>query len=363
MKKLGKLLIAGALSATVLASAGCATAPVNSISLYSNWYIRTGFEDIQPSILDSSASFSAETLSYSVKLEKGASTNPNYSVEYDEESSYNTTFFATTFDWQGEDVLDKYKTDKTEQVYVFSSQQVISGKYVHRDGGEIAFDDLVYTACYFRSVSFNLEPVYSIQQVYSTSPNATAPQTAEEMATRYEYRVETYYDYNLTEATVIYTDLQSQDQEPTETVVNDLDRLDYTLFDNASILTAVRAMNTNDENFAKVISVFTPVEKRVKNYGVQVNAISSLGENDAQIKNALTDAGYCSAETEIKYNEVYFALQENMQGTIKSAWYANVGNASENNCRSTLLKLRTPLSFNLGTLVYELKEIRSVLSA
>ena len=361
MKKLTRLLLIALGTASVLGAAGCATTTTASVATNANWYLSTGFSGIQLTSIEGNEGFCAEELKYSVSLKDDSSTNEYYSVVYDEGSFYTTKFYGVNFDWQGDKVLDEYKTQKTEAVYAFETTLSVSGKYLHKDGGEVAFEDTVSTVCYFKSTAKNLAPVYSQQIMHSTSPASNKPESAEQMTKKYDYSCTTYYDEACANATVIYDDLNG-DGDKTFTV-NNLDQTLYSLFDNASVIIAMRSLDTNAESFAKLISTFIPVENGASTYGISKASSGTLGEGDEGIKNALVEAGYVTADAEVAFNRLNTALQEDMQGGTRSYWYASVSDQSANLCRSTLLKMATPLSFGLGTLEYELEEVVSVLGA
>ncbi|MBO5328384.1 MAG: hypothetical protein J6B04_04355 [Clostridia bacterium] len=361
MKTLTKILAVSALSVAVIGAVGCAKVGKVVANTSANWYKNTTYPNVQQTTLNGSH----EKLIYSVKLAENSATNTKFSVEYDSNCTYVTEFYAENFNWN-EGTLSEYKQDKQEVLYVLKTELTLSGKYVLTATGESTptFNDGVTSVCYFRSAGQNLEPVYSSIEVHSTSPKTLNPKTVAEMTIKMDYLYKTYYNSDCSQATTVYTDLTSgANSAEVKKVIGGLNETGYSVFDNASVYFAMRALNTNSSTYSKIISVVQPAEGVYKNYGISSSGEGALPDSQTQIKEALVGAGYITAEETVKYNAVSSTLQAEMSGSPHTAWFASVSNATQNWCRSTMLKLLVPLSYNLGVMQYDLKTVESSLEA
>lgn len=420
MKKTAKLLAVAAACVCVVGASGCATA-TNALTVDSFWYIDT-FDGIQrTSVLDveENAGRTAEVLLYELNFDAPENGNSAYRVEYYTDSEnfaegenahyFKTTFYAKHFDWSA-DTLDKYTltandiidmedaadrvTGTEEVVYVLETEMRASGRYVY--GGadtaatadnSVEFEDYMITTTYFRSARQVLEPVYSRQEVHTTTPAGISPASKDDMCRQIEYTYEVFYNFDCTEATYTYTEAGGTAEE---SVVGGLNSTGHTLFDNNSLYTAIRGMSLS-ESFATTISLFTPANTGVLNVNVTGGTQNELNtETDADIIAAITDAygtldlssdseeGEESAEDEVAHSGVYYnpvsiTAASELHGTTQTAWFAAVnvsdadGNAvsnEDNNVyRATMLRLTVPISYGLGTMEYRLAEVVSELGA
>lgn len=362
MKLLKKASIIALAAAGVFAFSGCGAAK-SIAATSSNWYVRTGHTGIQPTSVEGEEGFGKEILTYGVSFVENSNTNSTYRAYYDpSKCSYRTEFYATSFDWNAQ-TLEKYKADKKETVYVLKTELKMAGYYtlLNTTDGAVHFSDSIVTESYFRSAGDNLTPVYSFQEVNSTSPKGPTANNADEMAEQYAYTYAVYYNADATEATVLYTDVKAGAQPEEST--SDLSKAAYSLFDNAYLLFAIRAMGINEVGYSKNILSFIPADGGVCEYSVQTLAKQALPEECAGIKGALVGAGYATDSEEIKYNSVSLAYAASLTGGTKTIWYAAINDSSANACRSTMLKLSVPLSYGLGTLEYSLQSVDGVLGS
>lgn len=354
MKNSVKIISVALASLSVFAVAGCSTKTKTVTPTASNWYQVTTRSGIDPSIINGQH----EKLVYDVSLVKNSGANSTYRAEI-ESGTYVTDFYATTYDWS-EHELEAYRTDGTEPVYVLETEFALKGRYVLTSTEEyVEFNDSATTVCYFRSAGSNLQPIYSYQKVYSTTPAYLNGISKETLTVNATYENKAFYNKDCSEATAYYTDLNAKESQPTESVIKGLNETGYSLFDTSNVYFAMRAMDTNSSDFSKTVSVCIPVEKKYKNYVITSSGETVLAEEETKIKSALFNAGYCVADEEIKYNAVTATLSASMTGGSHTAWFASVPDVSGNWCRSTMLKLKVPLSFNLGTLEYVLNTVES----
>ena len=414
MKKSVKIIAVAAACACLLGASGCASAN-NTLTVDSYWYIDS-FEGIQrTSVLDNeeNANRTPEVLLYELLFDETSGGNSAFHINYftDGEDYVNgenphyfkTTFYAAHFDWNGDLVHDNYRlttgdvsrlpeedqnriVGTSEVVYVLETEMYVSGQYVlgnsdteATDENSVEFDDYMITTTYFRSARNTLEPVYSKQEVHTTTPASMAPANVEDMCLEIEYVYKVFYNFDCTEATYTYTEISrnGDEGEPAEEyVVSGLKSSGYTLFDNNTLYTAVRGMSLS-ENFSATGSLFVPANFGIFNVNITGGAQGELdSENDADIVSALTSAYYDrpadSTESEgeeedtgsgIYYNPVSMTSSATLHGTTQTAWFAAVNDEDNNTYRATMLRLLVPLSYGLGTIEYRLKEVESVLGA
>lgn len=194
MKKTAKIIAVAAACACLLGASGCATAN-NHISVDSFWYIDS-YEGIQrTSVLDDAenAGRTPEVLLYELKFDKESGGNAAYYVEYFTDDTdfengehphyFKTTFYAMSFDWNGDLVNEDYRISSTDEipeedrarmngteevVYVLETEMRADGQYVYGPSdteptadNSVQFSDYIKTTTYFRSARNTLEPVYS----------------------------------------------------------------------------------------------------------------------------------------------------------------------------------------------------------
>lgn len=410
MKKTAKIIALTAACACLIGASGC-TAATNSLTVDSYWYIDS-YEGIQRTSIDPEANGrTSEVLLYELSFDGNDGGNGVYRVDYftdgeDFENGehphyFKTTFYATGFDWNS-DTMQKYalsssdvaelpeedrqRMDGTEEiVYVLETEMAVSGRYVYggadteaNDENSVQFDDYMRTTTYFRSARNTLEPVYSRQEVHTTSPNALAPASADDMCVQLEYEYEVFYNFDCTEATYTYTE---EGEAAEEYTVGNLAE-HSPLFDNNTIYTVVRGMSLS-QSLSTTVSLFTPANFGVFNVNITGGAQAELNpETDADIIAALTAAygqpdipesgdseegetegGDETAHSYIYYNPASLTAASELHGTTQTAWFAAVSDENDNTYRATMLRLAVPLSYGLGTMEYRLAEVVSVLGA
>ncbi len=388
-------------AASLALFSGCASSNAH-ISVDSFWYI-DGYEGIQPTSVDPEENGrTAEVLLYEIEFDGESAENNAYRVNYftDGENFENgenahyfkTTFYATTFDWSGEDVAEDYRLTKEdadklpesdrarldgtkETVYVLETELKISGEYVFGKGeataeNSVKFTDYLNTTSYFRSARNGLEPVYSSQQAHTTSPAAMRPTSADEMCEELEYSYEVSYNFDCSQATYTFT----QGGESTSHTTGNIQGK-YSLFDNNVLYTAIRGMSISS-SLGATVSLFSPADGGTVNVNIAGGTYGELdADDDAGIISALT-AAYGEPDTPedtdeedgeddtkhsyIYYNTVGIRLAD-ATGVIRTARYAAVENEDDNTYRATMLDLTQPLSYGLGSWRFTLAEVVSVL--
>ena len=366
-----------------LGCAGCSSCGGDSSSsalTRSNWFTGTSYNGIQPSFIEGNENFSKEIVTYAVTYDKDSAENGYVSLEY-KDGSFTTEFYATEYDWTKSSIPEDYANEKvkSETVYYYKTELKISVQYTMKTGSKESskwFDDHVVTESYFRAAGKNLEPVYSKQQIKSTSPANYQPKTLKDAYKEINVTYENFYDYSCRRVLSITTDYTKDD--PTLDSLGDdvvkskeygkLNKLDHTLFDNSSLYIAVRSMLKPSSSPSEKVSLFSAAAGGVDTYAISGSSSSMSEKERADYTEALGKAGlYKSSGDEdegvsVEAVSISYAGGD-LQGTSQKVWFASVTNANKDNnvSRATMLKLSVPISFSLGTLNYSLVSVDSTL--
>ena len=371
MKKFLKISAAAAAAGLSLIFAGCGgcagcSNTTNATVTNSNWYTGTSYKGIQPSFItdENHPEYTPEEIIYDVTFDNSSAKNSSYSVAY-ENGTFTTLFYATHYNWNNS--LEGYKSDKSELVYCYRTQLNISVTYTLKDGTQSEkFDDSVISECYFRSAGKSLQPVYSEQTINSTSPNKSKAKKLEDAYKQINVTYKSYYSPDCTEVTCVTKEGDNAETSKT----HNFKKVKNTLFDNSSLYIAMRSMKVSA---AQSISLFSGAAGGASTYAVTPqNTELEIGEHKA-ISAALDKAGLYTIKTEdsegnpiedagIKTQAMSVNYAGgNLVGTTQTVWYAAVENPDNNTARATMLKISVPLSYNLGTLNYTLKEVKTTL--
>lgn len=354
--------------------AGCNGETKNTTLTNSNWYTGTSYKGIQPSfIVDSeNPDNQKEILVYDVN-HAGDSDNSSYSAEY-REGSFTTEFYAVNYDWKtnAQFPANPDDTDSVETLYYYRTELSIEVRFTMKTGANDSsewFKDSVINESYFRAAGKNLQPVYSNQIIKSTSPSGYQASSLKNAYVSVDTAYENFYNRECTKVVSI-TKAAGKDESKKE--FDNLHKVKNSFFDNAYLYTAVRSMKLSP-NFSQNINLFSAAAGGISTYKISGSS-SPLGNEDrkkateALIKaelytpvtqdsdgNTVEDAGINSVAMNINY------AGGELSGTTQTVWYAALENADNNTARCTMLKISTPLSYNLGTLNYTLKTVESTL--
>ena len=369
------VLMAGA-AATLAGCAGCAGCnnnTKNTVLTNSNWYTGTSYKGIQPSFKpDEQKGFTKEVLVYDVQHD-GASNNSTYSAEY-RNGTFTTEFYATDYDWKTNAVFpaDENAENSTETVYYYKTELRIEVRFVMKTGAKEAtewFSDSVVNESYFRAAGKNLQPVFTRQVIKSTSPAAYQAAKLSSTYLSVDVTYENYYDSSCSQVVSVINEAGKDEERNTH---KNLGKIKNTLFDSAYLYTAIRSMKLSTD-FSQTVSLFSAANGGISDYTIS-GSDTPLGNEDrkntssalAAAKlytpvtqdaegNAIEDAGVPATAMEVRYTG------GSLSGTVQKIWYASIVNADNNTARCTMLKISVPLSYNLGTLNYTLKEVKSTL--
>lgn len=346
--------------------AGCSGNTAASTVTSSNWFTGTSYKGIQPSFImdENHPEYTSEKILYDVSFDNSAASNSSYSVDY-KDGSFSTEFYATRYNWQNS--YEGYKSEDSELVYCYKTRLSVSVKYSLKSGEESEwFADGVETESYFRPAGKNLQPVYSKQVIKSTSPNKQKAKSLADAYKSIDAVYENYYSRDCKEVTSVIKEAGKDEQTKTY----GFNKVKNTLFDNSSLYIAVRSMKLTAD-YSQTVSLFSPAADGVSSYTIsgttkelaeRKEVSAKLAEKGLYVPktvdengNPVEDAGINSVAMNINYTG------GSLIGTTQTVWYAAIDNPDNNTARATMLKLSIPLSYNLGTLNYTLKEVQSTL--
>ena len=339
----------------------------------SNWFTGTSYNGIHQSFVKGSDEeneknhFSPEIISYTVTYDKDSASNGFVELDYSN-GHFKTEFYAVK-NWSSRiesAIPEGYAHENSQEiVYYYKTTLTISVKYTMKNSGASKdFDDEVTTESYFRAAGKSLQPVYSKQVIKSTSPANYQPASLEDSYKEIAVTYENFYNNNCTKVlSVTYENGETSTKEYTK-----LNKIKDTLLDNSSLYIAARSMLKPNSSPSETVVLFSAAAGGTDKYTINGSGAQLTESERADFTAKLSDEkvglykptgendeGVGATAVSISY------AGGNLHGTTQTVWYAAITNKDNNISRSTMLKLSVPLSFNLGTLNYNLNEIESTL--
>ena len=353
--------------------AGCNNNTSSSTLTRSNWYTGTSYNGIQPSFIEGHEKFSKEEIVYDVTFDGSDAGNGYMTVDY-KDGKFSTEFYAVR-NWSskiGSAIPEGFEPEKADEVvYYYRTELTISVQYTLKRGNKDKsdwFEDHMVTESYFRAAGKSLQPVYSRQDIKSTSPANYQPVTLQEAYQKIEKSYENFYNDRCSKVLSITYDENGQESERKE--YGKLNKLERTLFDNSSLYIAARSLKLSS-GLSESVNLFSAAAGSVSEYAITGSG-ATLDSTDEKleikhISKELQDKGlFIPTEDSEVVSTVAININYaggNLHGTTQTVWYAALPSDDNavNVSRATLLKLSIPISFSLGTLNYSLKEIKSTL--
>ena len=261
-----------------------------------------------------------ETLEYDVTFKKSAGLNESYTVDY-KNGVYTT------------------KLTLNEGVYRYETSLNIDVTYTVGEKS-VTKNDSILSWVEFKKTA-KLQPIKSHKEIACHSP-ANGGSTIETCFVASDYTVETTYNENgLGGKSVIVDNATKASQESTFTVEDK-----YTCLDNEQLLFALRGLTQS--TITASLSVYAPFSGVVQSIDLTYSSLKKGTEfvfqkGESQVKQA------------INYYPVSMKINAQLPGATQTVWIAETTNAQSNTFRNVILQLETPLSYNLGTLIYKLK--------
>ncbi len=310
----------------------CACSDVIPLSMSANWYADSTTDLVAGA---------TETLVYDVTYEKPATNVNNFGIEYDK-GTYTTEFTTTSEPYalsDGSKVI----------VYCYKTTLNIPVRYTFGEEKSETFNDVVTTETYFHGKAgegktyHSFAPVYSKMTMDSTLIKSTSPEALDQVYAKANLTRETWYDTAMTKATVKRTTVQ--DGTPSETQVEvEFDEDLGTYFDNDQLLFALRGV---DVSAALTFSSIDPQADAVSTVKVAAGEAVEYDLNNVTIGGNAVTQKVSAYKTSVVYDKT-------MAGTNRTLYYAAKTSGSSNVYRNVLLKMETPIMYNMGTLHYTL---------
>lgn len=287
----------------------------NKITFKEYWFENVGY----------TPNFVTETLVYDVEFEKGSglSTN-NYTVEYT-----NGTF--------------ETKLTLEEGYYLYETSLTIDVTYLYGSETFTATDTTVSWVKFEDSAL--MQPISSHKEIKNHVLNSDGSALAV-----YDYTLDTEYatDHKTGSTKLVDNTTPKKDDKPFE--IEDK----YTYLDNEQLLLALRGISqTTSSGAFSVYAPFSTVVQTINvSFGSKVEGEEfSFEKNGTPFKNV------------VNYYPVSVSINAQSSGATQTAWIAATGDSSSNTYRNVMLQLKTPLSHNMGTLVYKLKSANFIVNS
>ncbi len=309
---LSTLLIASSL----LASCGGGS---NKVSFGAYWYKNSSV---------SSDVGVVETLTYNVSFDPKSGVSKNYNLDY-ANGEYVTTFGL---------VEENGKT-----FYRLSSSLTIDVTYTFNNS-DVTFTDTTVSIVDFEKNNA-LTPIKSEKHIVSHSPlNQNEKSDVSGCYSLVDYSVSVVYNGASGVSTIVNN--RSESTKTHEFEIRDAD--DYTYIDNEQLYLALRGLQP--VSAPSSLLVYAPFSKAVQEIQVAFGS-KQTGGQFTYVKNDATEA----TKNTMDYYDVTIGLSGQNPGSPQTIRIAATSDPKMNTNRNVILSISTPLSYNLGTLKYELK--------
>lgn len=312
--KYGKKLLS-AIALSLCATTFMACAATNEKVTFKEYWLEDA--NVPPAVAPATV---LETLEYEVEFKPASGLDDDYTVDY-QNGVYTT------------------KLSLTGDEYFYETSLSIDVTYTAGGKSEKKSDSIVSWVKFKKGAK--LQPIASHKEISCHSP-ANGGSTIETCFSAYNYTVDTTYNENgLGGKSVIVDNEANNSQERTFTVEDK-----YTCLDNEQLLFALRGLSQSTSSAS--VSVYAPFSGVVQTINVNYAALQK--ETEFTFENN----GVSNKQT-IPYYPVSLKINAQLSGATQNVWIAQTTNAQSNTFRNVILQLETPLSYNLGSLIYKLK--------
>lgn len=269
----------------------------------------------------------AETAEYELSFEKGS--NTYYSVNYTN-GSYVTSLSSH------------------EGKYLYETTLKADVQYDHKGEKTSVFHDEITSSVLFESTQKGLAPVRSEKRFAVHVPYQAAPASLGSCYSEYYYVVKTDYATNVC-STDYFTDATFATPHATFRSTQSTFKNDgkYSLVDNEELYVATRALKGSGTN---TLYVYNTAATKLQKVQVTANSKKST-EFTFEI------VGREATTHTISYIPYSIAIKEDNPGEPHELWIAETTETTNNEYRNVLLKIKTPLTYNLGSLIFNLKKV------
>lgn len=318
MKKLG-IILAGLMS--ISAFAGCTNVDQKVMfEPYWNENVSSGYVEID------------ETLTYNVTFDKEDYTPlVNYTLDYSN-GVYTTHLVGAKVNG--------------ELIYTYTTEFSIDVKFTLNNQSE-TFTDTMTSEVIFKSAG--LQPISSKKEFKSHSPKNGETATLDQCYDEYHYTVEISYEDSTSGKVVKMNNKLGTNDDNPENNSFEIDQKKFTYLDNEQLLFALRGMRATTTS-AKV-NVYSPFVNAIQKVSISFAADETRTEKFSR-------NGEAEKEETLTVRPASVVLDERNPGETQKVLVAKHSEASGiNQNRNVLVYWETPLSYNLGALKYDLKDM------
>lgn len=274
-----------------------------------------------------------ETLTYGVTFEKAAGYEAlGYTLSYSD-GTYVTQLKSEQLDGKN--------------VYRYTTALNIKVTYQYGTSEPVTLEDSIVTESVFLDAANNLRPISSSKKVISNSPNNGGASKVENCYISYNYEITTTYNENGKNATCKIVNNAKPDAPVTQETAFSISTKKYSYLDNEQLLFALRGFPSNSSSSkVQIYSPFLDTTQKINlSFSSEEGKEFTLKENGEDVKKNIT------------YIPVSLTIDGNNPGATQKAWIAKTTNPQKNTNRNVMLQLETPLSYNIGKLVYTLNSV------
>ncbi len=313
-KKLSFLVI---ICSVIFVLSACSSSA--TVSFDSNWNKDTSIRKISSSI--------NEKMTYTVSYTEPE--NPSSDLKIESMTGTYTTQLTSVI-----------PEGKEEYYYKLDTRLDVAVKY--NDSDEV-YNDWTETSCIFSNIDRALYPLQSERKVYSHTPTTKSSKTV------MNYSVKTTYEDG--NANVISVD--NGVDHPTEeyATIKDITKLGYYTFDNEQLIFALRGFNLEEQNFQLNLSIVDSLGGDRKTM-----YLSTKESVEKEYSNINWNNERTFDNEKITTNVAQLSYSSTMKGTTKEYHIAKKISNEFNTYRNVLLKIVSPMAYNLGTINYDLTE-------
>lgn len=315
-KKLATLLCALSLGATLTA---CSVDTSTSFTFRWNESSTNQVRPLQP------GKDFYESYEYGVRLKHESGSNDDYSVNYQ----------------NGKYIVTLKQDPDDSQSYLLESTLTINVSYTFNGKTSETFNDSVHSIVKFKG-NTTLRPTYSEKTVQCTSPVALSANSLEDCYRSFHYKTTTTYNEKCSSGVYTQEDLGAGTVKNEKKTFSISSKRSY--LDNEQLIFALRGItSSNDES----IFIFDAGSKQTRTVNITQGKTASdtfkiyFNENDLQ-------------DYTIDYIPFSISFSGNNPGATQNFFVAKYKEG--NKYRNMILKMESPLSFNLGTLEYNLQK-------
>ena len=272
-----------------------------------------------------------ETLVYDVSFNANTKNSTDYTLNY--KGTYTTTLST---------VIENGVTS-----YVYATMLTVTPTYDLKGVKSNLEPDVITSKVQFHGSKGALEPIRSEKYIKSASPTTGSHVSVTQCYQEYTCSVVNDYTTNTSVVTNYDKDGKELDSKTTNFTFEDADK--YNVIDNEQLFIALRA--TPDTVTSGTLLCYSPFANLAQNV-----KFTFAAADGAEFKYMDLDTAKEVKKT-INYRPVSITLDQKNPGATQTAWIASKLSSGMNTTRNVMLRLETPIAYDLGTLIYTLSGV------